>query len=226
MGQLTTVFFDLDGTLTDPGEGITNAVSHALRAFGIQVADRRTLYPFIGPPLLDSFQRYYGFTLEQARQGVRLYREYYADRGLFENAVYPGIPEALDALRSAGLKLVMATGKPETFALRIAEKFGIADRFDCIAGASLDETRIRKADVLRYAMARSGVTDPAEGLMVGDREHDVFGAQECGMACMGVLYGYGSREELAAAGAAYLAETVADLCAQLLALRGGAGQAL
>ena len=121
----THIFFDLDGTLTDPGLGITNSVMHALERYGIPVSDRRDLYCFIGPPLVESFMRYYDFSAADARAAVDVYREYFADRGLFENELYPGIPALLARLRAAGLKLVMATSKPEAFAVRIAEHFGM-----------------------------------------------------------------------------------------------------
>ena len=206
--RYTHILFDLDGTLTDPGAGITNSVAYALERYGIHVADRRTLYPFIGPPLVDSFMRFYDFSAADARAAVDVYREYFADRGIFENELYPGIPALLKRLRDAGLRLIVATSKPEGFAVRIAEHFGIAQYFDCIAGAAMDETRSHKWEVIEYALARCGVTDRARVLMVGDREHDVQGARRCGLACLGVLFGYGSREELSAAGAAALCESV------------------
>lgn len=209
--RYTHIFFDLDGTLTDPGVGITNSVAYALERWGIRVADRRTLYPFIGPPLIDSFERFYGFTRADACAAVDVYREYYTDKGIFENGLYPGIPALLQRLRDAGLRLVIATNKPELFAERIAEHFGIARYFDCIAGAAMDESRSQKWEVLEYALARCGITDRARVLMVGDREHDVLGAARCGIACLGVLYGYGSREELLGAGAAAVAATVEDV---------------
>ncbi len=206
--SFTHIFFDLDGTLTDPGPGITNSVAYALERYGIHVADRTALYPFIGPPLVDSFTRYYGFSAADARAAVDVYREYFSERGIFENAVYPGIPALLARLRAAGRKLVMATSKPEEFAVRIAEHFGIADCFDCIAGAAMDETRTQKWEVIEYALARCGVSDRDRVLMVGDREHDVLGAARCGIRCLGVLYGYGSREELTTAGSCAVVPSV------------------
>ena len=203
----THIFFDLDGTLTDPGVGITNSVAYALERRGIRVADKKELYCFIGPPLVDSFQQYYGFSPSDARAAVDVYREYFADRGIFENEVYPGIPSLLARLRDAGLRLAMATNKPERFAVRIAEHFGIAGFFDCIAGAAMDETRTQKWEVVEYALERCGA-DRDRVLMVGDREHDVLGAKRCGLSCLGVLYGYGSREELERAGACALVPTV------------------
>ena len=208
MTPYSTIFFDLDGTLTDPGVGITNSVAYALERWGIHVDDRRALYPFIGPPLVDSFQRFYGFSPADARAAVDVYREYFTDRGIFENELYPGIPALLARLRAAGRRLAVATSKPEPFAKRIAEHFGIAEYFDCVAGAALDETRTNKWQVVAYALERLGGVAPKEVLMVGDREHDVQGASRCGIATLGVLYGYGSREELLSAGAVAVADTV------------------
>ena len=209
------IFFDLDGTLTDSSPGITNSVMYALRRFGIAVENRESLYPFIGPPLLDSFQRFFGFTEEQARQAIVYYREYFSAGGLFENAVYPGVPEMLGRLQSAGRRLWIATSKPEEFARRIMEHFSLDCYFEGVCGAGMDGTRTRKDEVLRYALGLSGA-DPARSLMVGDREHDVFGASACGLDCLGVLYGYGSREELNAAGAKYIAAGVGDVAELIL----------
>ena len=217
MAGYAYILFDLDGTLTDPGEGITRSVAHALRHFGIEVTDRTTLYPFIGPPLLDSFRRYYGFSDEQAAQAVGWFREYFETTGLFENTVYPGVPEMLAALTAAGKRLVLATSKPEVFARRILEHFSLASYFTYIAGANMDETRTRKADVVAYALESAGVADASRAVMVGDREYDVLGAREAGLSTVGVLYGYGSRAELEQAGAIAIASSVDQLQAVLLA---------
>lgn len=204
------VLFDLDGTVTDSAPGITNSAAYALEKFGIHVEDKDTLRPFIGPPLLDSFARFYGFTAEQSRQAVVYYREYYRDRGIYENAVYDGMEELLQSLRAAG-KILLATSKPEQFAIQILEHFHIAEYFDVIAGATMDETRTDKADVIAYALEKAGIADPSAAVMVGDREYDVLGAKAFGMDCIGVLYGFGSRAELEQAGARYLAETVEEI---------------
>ena len=172
--QFETILFDLDGTLTDPGLGITNSVMFALERFGIHESDRQKLYPFIGPPLWDSFMRFYGMSREEADRAVTVYREYYADRGLFENTVYPGIPQMLEDLRVQGKTLAVATSKPEGFSVKILEHFGLAKFFDRIAGASMDQSRSRKADVIRYALSELPQADPRTTVMVGDREHDVL----------------------------------------------------
>ena len=205
------LLFDLDGTLTDPGLGITNSVMYALQKFGITVENRASLYPFIGPPLRESFERYYGFSPEQSAQALAFYREYFRDRGLYENEVYDGVAPLLGELKAQGKTLFVATSKPETFAVEILRHFRLDGYFDFIAGATMDESRNKKGDVIRYALAQGAVSDPATAVMIGDREQDVRGAQECGLDSIGVLYGYGSREELTAAGATYLAATPQDL---------------
>jgi len=206
-----TVLFDLDGTLTDPGEGITNSVAYALEHWNIHVEDKTTLYRFIGPPLLDSFQMFYGFTPEQAQEGLRLYREYFSDRGIFQNAVYPGIEKLLKTLHERGVQVVMATSKPEVYAVQILEHFGLDKYFTVMAGASMDTSRNKKSAVIAYALERAGVTDRRTAVMVGDRHHDIEGAAENGLDSIGVLFGYGSEEELRKAGATYIAETVEDI---------------
>ena len=211
------IFFDLDGTLTDPGQGITNSVMYALEHFGIQVRDRRELYRFIGPPLTDAFRQYYGFSQTQAREALRLYRVYFADRGIFENELYPGVPRMLGALREAGLRLAVATSKPEEYAARILEHFQIDGFFELLAGNTLQEERPTKGEVIAYALKKLSLL-PEEAVMVGDRSHDVIGAAENGMAAVGVLYGYGSRRELEDAGAVRIAATVEELTRLLSAL--------
>ena len=209
--------FDLDGTLTEPGEGITNSVMYALKKFGIHEADRSALYPFIGPPLLDSFQKFYHMDVQQAEQAVAAYREYFSEKGLFENRVYDGIPELLQALRDAGKILVLATSKPEVFALRILDKFDLAKYFHHFGAASLDSSRSQKADVIRHALHLCGDPDLSTVAMIGDRYHDICGAKENGLQSIGVLYGYGDRPELEQAGADAIADTVEQLRELLLA---------
>lgn len=204
------ILFDLDGTLTDPGPGITNSVAYALEKYGIEVEDKKTLYSFIGPPLKDSFMKYYGFDEEKAMQAISFYREYFRDTGLYENKVYEGVRELLEKIKASGRKIVLATSKPEEFAVRILEHFDLIKYFHVVAGASMDETRNKKGDVIKYAMEKGGFS--AQGaVMIGDREHDIFGAKENGITSIGVLYGYGSEEELKKAGADYIAETVDEI---------------
>lgn len=209
------VLFDLDGTLTDPGLGITNSVMHALGKYGVAVKDRSELFPFIGPPLHESFEKFYGFSREEAMRAVAYYREYFAEKGLYENILYDGIKDLLETLRNRGARLAVATSKPEVYAKRILAHFDIEKHFDCVAGSNLDGTRIQKNEVIRSALDRCGIADLSKTVMVGDREHDVIGAKRVGIASVGVLYGYGSRRELEAAGADFIAETVGDIGAVL-----------
>lgn len=206
-----TILFDLDGTLTDPGIGITNSVMYALSRYGITVAKRSELYRFIGPPLYDSFRGFYGFSHEDAEAAVALYREYFSDKGLYENEVYEGVPIMLSRLKKSDKKLVVATSKPEPYALKILDHFGLSSYFDHICGATFDASRNRKSDVIAYALNTAGVTDTVSVIMVGDREHDINGARDNGIASVGVLYGYGSRDELVAAGADHIAATPYDI---------------
>ena len=205
------ILFDLDGTLTDPGIGITNSVAHALAHWNIEVKDRAELYKFIGPPLSDSFMRYYGFSEEDAIHAIAVYREYFSVKGLYENEVYPGIPELLSALKAAGKTVVLATSKPEGFAVEILRHFGLYDYFDIIAGASMDESRNKKADVIAYAISQMKNPDLSRMIMIGDREHDILGAKQIGIDSIGILYGYGDRAEHEKAGATYIAEKVEDI---------------
>ena len=205
------LLFDLDGTLTDPAEGITKSVLHALRHFGIEETSKERLLSFIGPPLLETFTREYGLTDEEAWVALRVYREYFADIGLYENAVYAGIPEFLRDAQAAGYELIMATSKPEMYACRLMRHFGLTSYFACIAGSDMAEKRADKAAVILSALSRAGVTDRSETVMIGDRRFDIEGAKAFSMPSVGVLYGYGNREELVNAGADRLAETVEDL---------------
>lgn len=205
------ILFDLDGTLTDPGIGITRSVQYALRAYGIEVADLTKLYPFIGPPLKDSFMCFYGFSENQAVEAIGKYREYYTVKGIFENAVYDGIPNMLRELKAAGASLAVATSKPEDFAVQILKHFNLYDYFDAVGGASMDEVRVKKDEVIGYTLAKLKAAGGNAAIMVGDREHDVYGARTNGLDCVGVLFGYGNREELEKAGAYRLAETVSEL---------------
>lgn len=215
MRRFDTVLFDLDGTLTDNGEGITNSVAYALRRFGIEPPPREELNKFVGPPLRDRFVELY-VGEENGDLAVKYYREYYRPHGIFENVVYDGIPELLAALKEAGCTLAMATSKPKIFAKKIADHFDLTQYFTIIAGSNLEGTRIKKADVIRYCLHRLGDPDPSTVLMVGDREHDILGAKAVGLPAVGVTYGYGSREELETAGAIAIADTPSDILKQIL----------
>ncbi len=205
------LFFDLDGTLTDPAQGITNSFIHAIKYFGLEVPSYETLCSFIGPPLPETFKTQFGFSEEKAAEGVKKYREYFAEKGLLENSVYPGIPELLTKLKAAGKKLVVATSKPEEYSVRIIEHFGLAQYFENVCGSLMDESRSKKDEVIEYAIERNHISDRSKILMIGDRKHDILGAKKVGLKSCGVLFGYGSLEELKAAGADFIVENVSRL---------------
>ncbi len=190
--------FDLDGTLTDPGEGITASVAYALNKCGIPVKDKTELYAFIGPPLTESFRDFFGFSESEQKRAVEYYREYYAERGIFENKPYEGIEETLRFLKAQGKTIAVATSKPEQFSVRILEHFGLSGYFDAVCGATMDETRTNKADVIAYALKTLSLHEKerCRVLMTGDRKFDVTGAKANGIRSAAVLYGYGSEEEL------------------------------
>lgn len=162
------IFMDLDGTISDPKEGITKAVAHALSYYGIQVENLDTLEKFIGPPLLDSFQDFYGFSEEQSREAVGKYREYFSRQGLFENVLYDGMKELLAEVTSQGKKIVIATSKPEVYTVQILKYFEIEQYFYFVAGSTLDGSRSKKGDVIRYALDSLKITAD-QAVMVGDR---------------------------------------------------------
>lgn len=204
-----TILLDLDGTITDPYIGITNGVMYAYEKLGLEVPERESLRSFIGPPLMVEFTRR-GFPEEQAREAVRLYREYYGVTGLFENRLIPGTVEFLRELRKMGKRVCLATSKPEQFSVRILEKFGLTEYFDFIGAATMDGSRGTKLEVIQYVLSSTGAK-PEECLMVGDRMHDIVGAHEAGMKCAAVLVGFGSREEFAEYKADFVCETLADV---------------
>ena len=208
------IFFDLDGTLTDPALGITNAIIYARKKWGLDPGTNEDYYKFIGPPMPKSYEEFWGFSPQDARKFLEDYREYFGETGLFENEVYPGIIDLLEALKEQGKKLYIATTKPTHFSVRIAEKFDFAKYFEIVSGSDpvADNT---KADVIRFARDTCHV-DMTDAVMVGDRFHDVEGARECGIPCIGVSYGYGGREELQTAGAKWVVDTVEELAALLL----------
>ena len=202
---MDAIFFDLDGTLTDPKPGITRSIQYALQQLDhpvIPAEDELTWC--IGPPLRSSFVRMLGE--QTADRAVALYRERFSDIGLYENRVYDGITDVLTTLRAAGHRLFVATSKAHVYADRIIDHFGLRPYFEHVFGAELDGTRVHKGDLLAWALERTG-SDPARALMIGDRSHDIVGARKNGIDGIGVLYGYGSRNELMEAGAVHLCPT-------------------
>lgn len=212
------ILMDLDGTVTNSKEGITKCLQYALQYFGVQIDNLNTLEKYIGPPLEQTFREGFGFGKEQAEVAIEKYRERYVPKGMYENHLYAGMEEALQRLRESGKVLIIATSKPEKFAITILKHFGIDGYFDDICGADPSVNRNTKEEVIRYALEKHELTDLSDILMVGDRKYDVEGARECGLSCMGVLYGFGNREELEEAGAEYIAETVEDMVQLLISL--------
>ena len=204
------ILFDLDGTLTDSFEGIANSALYALHKMGVTEYNKSNLNFFIGPPLYDSFGAIFDGDKQKVDRAISLYREYFVERGWKENSVYDGVPQMLQQLKDMDKTLLVATSKPELFARRIVEHFDLNKYFTFVAGASMDDSRTKKAKVIEYAIASVGI-DKNETIMIGDRNHDILGAKQCGLKSMGVLYGYGDRQEHTAAGADYIAETPQDV---------------
>lgn len=202
--------FDLDGTLADTGEGVTKCVQYALTAFGFPPQPPEALRRFVGPPLHWSFEEYYGLTPEQAVQAVEKYRERYRTKGILESPLYPGMAGLLERLSQKAI-LCLATSKPLVYAKQILEMRGIALYFAQLSGAELDGTRTDKAEVIAHALHLLGDPPKDQAVMVGDRRHDILGANAHGLDSIGALYGYSEPNELQTVGATYLAATVPDL---------------
>ena len=212
------IAFDLDGTLTDPQEGITNCVKYALESVGVSETDYSRLLKFIGPPLVDSFMDLYGFGREDALVLVEKYRERFSVQGIFENKLYPGVPRMLAELKSAGKVIALATSKPRVFADRIAEHYNIAKYFDILSGSELNSTNNYKHEVINSILERLNNPDKSRIVMVGDRRQDVDGAKKCGIASIGVRFGYAEQGELESAGADFIVDDIMSLTELLLSL--------
>ena len=203
-----SILFDLDGTLTDSGEGIMNCAELALRHFGLPVPDRNTMRVFVGPPLDETFLKF-GVLPHQTDEAIRVFRSRYTTVGKFENFPYPGIEVLLSKLRALGHKLYIATSKPENMAKEVLAHFGLAQYFDLICGATLDGSRSKKADIITYLLAQTGNTTAP--IMVGDTAHDILGAKAHGMPAVGVAWGYGKVADMEAAGALAIAHSMEEL---------------
>ena len=200
-----TLLFDLDGTLTDSTEGIVRCLEYALERMGYDIPEDTNI--FLGPPLYRSFAEFCGMNEEQVNEAVRIFRERYSTVGLFENRVYEGVPEMLKRLRDGGKRIMVATSKPEVYAVRIFDRFGLSQFFEIVGGANINGTRNDKDEVIEYVLGKAGISDRSSVLMIGDRRQDVLGAHKTGLKCMGILWGFGSIEELTEAGADFIAET-------------------
>lgn len=213
------ILFDLDGTLTDPKLGITSCVQYALKFFGIEEPNRDNLLDYIGPPLIESFQKYHGLDEKQAVVAVEKYRERFLDTGIFENDVIDGIAEVLKQLKEKGFVLALATSKPQEFAVRIMEHFDLSKYFTVEMGSGMNGERKYKADVIEAVIQRLAELYPqenisaikADSIMIGDRLHDIEGARQCHMESIGVRFGYAREGELEEAGADYIVSTPQEL---------------
>lgn len=216
MSNYKYILFDLDGTVIDSSLGIINSCIYALNKMKITPPPREELYSFIGPPLSESFKKFFDLSTEEADTAVAYYRENYRDKGIFEITVYPGMEELFDTLTKNGKKVILATSKPEIFARRIIEHLGFDKYFTYVAGSLFDKSRDKKADVIAYALETLGITEKDKCLMVGDREHDINGARAVGMDACGVLFGFGSLEEFKECNAKYIVRDASELCGLIL----------
>ncbi|UHA72180.1 HAD family hydrolase [Paenibacillus sp. 481] len=207
----TYILFDLDGTLTDPKLGITRSVQYALRQLGIEEPNVDKLEPFIGPPLQESFPLYYEMDEAATKRAIHHYREYFKDKGLYENEVYVGIRSLLATLTEHDRTLIVATSKPTVFAEQIIDHFQLRPFFQEVVGSELDGTRSNKADIISFILNKHPHIAPSQFVMIGDRKHDIIGAVHNGIASIGVTYGYGSATELLEAKADLLANSVQEL---------------
>lgn len=208
MLKFKNYLFDLDGTLTDPGVGIRNSIKYALDKFGLPCPTDEVLNQFIGPPLMESFRKYCGVGVEDSRTLLEYYREYFGVTGYLENMLYPDTVEVLKTIVERGGRVYLATSKPELYAFKIVEHFGIDHYFSFKAGNNMEETRCAKEDVIKYLFEQTDL-DPSETIMIGDRDYDVVGAHACSLPVAAVLHGYGDREELKDAD--YILENFMDL---------------
>ena len=214
--MISYLLFDLDGTLTNPKEGITKCVQYALSFLGIQEPNLEKLVPFIGPPLLDSFQEFYHLSELQAHIAIQKYRERFRTIGLFENFPYPGIAQMLQTLQLQGKHLAVASSKPTIFVKQILDKFELTPYFDVIEGSTLDGSRVKKEDVIAEVLRQFHNPPSNQLLMIGDRKFDILGAKQMGFSCVGVRFGFAAPRELEENGAIYIADSVNDLQEYLL----------
>lgn len=216
MKKYDIIAFDLDGTLTDPAHGLILSFEYGLKKMGVDFGTKESLKRFIGPPLYDEWRSEFGFTPEQATEALRLFREYFAVYGWWDNEMYEGVPEMLARLKAAGKRIALATSKPEIFARQILNLFNLTEYFDFIGGASTDKTRDKKHEVLEYVLA--GLGDPPRDtvILVGDRKYDAEGARLVGIDSMGVSYGHGSKEEIAASGFDLTVDSVSAIADALI----------
>lgn len=210
MKKYDSILFDLDGTLTDPKLGITKSVQYSLSKFGIDIQNLDELEKFIGPPLYDSFPDFYNFSKEDTEKAVNYFREYFSDNGIFENSLYDGIDKLLSNIKESGVKLYVATSKPEVFAKKIIDYFNLGSYFTSVYGSKLNGELSNKRELIKHILIETGC-NPSKTLMIGDRKHDVIGASSNSIDSLGVLYGYSKGEELKEAGATYIVSNIEEL---------------
>ncbi|MBA5851150.1 HAD family hydrolase [Clostridium sp. cel8] len=211
------ILFDLDGTLTDSKEGIIKSVQYSLKKYGINVKNLDELQKFIGPPLKDSFMTYYNFDESKALCAIDYYREYFKDKGIFENKVYKDVEKMLSALKENGFKIILATSKPTIFAEKIIKHFNLQGYFDNVVGSNLDGSRGKKGQVIKYIMDNYLKGKHGETIMVGDRKHDIIGARENNIDCIAVSYGYGSLNEIKNSMPTYIVDSVMGIYRKIMA---------
>lgn len=205
------ILFDLDGTLTDPALGITNSVMYALKYYGFPIPEREKLFFFIGPPLIDSFEKHCGFDREKAVEAMGVYREYFGEKGILENEVYEGIPKLLEALVKTGKKLYLASSKPELYCVQILKHFDLLKYFTFVAANTMEEDRSEKSDIIDWLYENHPEVKEEGAIMVGDTEFDVIGAHAQGLPCIAVTYGYGNEKNVAANHPEFYANSVSEL---------------
>ncbi|MGB6129315.1 MAG: HAD hydrolase-like protein [Psychrilyobacter sp.] len=205
------ILFDLDGTLTDPGVGITKAVQYALKKNNIVEESLSTLEKFIGPPLKESFAEFYSFNEKMVSDSIQYFREYFRKNGIFENEIYSGILDLLGELRNRDCKVVVATSKPTVFANTVLKNFGMMKYFDLVVGSNLDGTLGNKSEIINCVIDNLKIKNLEETIMIGDRKYDIIGAEKNNIDSIGVLYGYGSLEELVGARPTYIVDSISQL---------------
>lgn len=210
MKKYSIALFDLDGTVTDSSPGVTDSIIYALKKFGIEIKDKVELYKCIGPPLQYSFKNFFGFSDEDTDTAIKYYREFYEKEGINRLSVYNGIPELIKSLKQSGMTIVLATSKPEKYAKQILKDQGLLELFDFVAGASPELNRNEKSEVMKYAL-ESINANPSDVIMIGDRKYDVIGSKDVGCDCIGVLFGFGTKEELLNEGAIFTAENCEEV---------------
>lgn len=208
---MNTILFDLDGTLIDSSEGIIKSVLYTLDFYGIEETDTTKLYQFIGPPLSESFEKFYGFSNKKAYDAVQKYRERYNKTGIFEGKLYPGVEKCIRTLKEQGYRIGMASSKPEVSCKRILEHFGILPLFDDVVGATFDGRRDKKSEILEEVMRRWSHIPKSEMCLIGDTMFDVNGAKELGIACLAVSFGFGDVKEMKEAGVIGVCDSMEEL---------------